>query len=184
MKTLAALLFILTIASGCFAGAADPVALKDIAGDYYFGDGLGVRCSLSVTAKGKFAFQWRGCLGTYDSNAGTAMVKDGILHITPKKPNLHDGLRGTPTEFYPVRWDARLYLIPTNKMIEFCSDFNQGSEPRHVITGFYYMRLGDEEKPVAGKPAVPEEWARFLLDKPVRGKITELVGRQEAWLDK
>ena len=77
MKTLASSLLLLTIAS--FATAADSVALKDIAGDYYFGDGLGVNCSLTVTAKGKFTFQWNGCLGTYDKNEGTASIKEGVL---------------------------------------------------------------------------------------------------------
>src|SRR5262245_3676514 len=62
MKTLALALVLLTIASDRFISAADSVALNDIAGDYYFGDGLGVNCSLSVTAEGKFTFQWDGCL--------------------------------------------------------------------------------------------------------------------------
>src|SRR5690348_8850360 len=119
MRTLASFLFIVIVAWGGFA-AADSVALKDIAGDYFFGDGLGVRCSMTLTAKGEFTFQWRGCGGTYDTNAGPASVKDGILHITPLKLNLRDGLRGTPTEFYPVRWGARMYLVPTNEVVEFC----------------------------------------------------------------
>src|ERR1043166_5972792 len=182
MKTLASSLLFLTIAS--FATAADSLALKDIAGDYYFGDGLGVNCSLTVTAKGKFAFQWNGCLGTYDTNEGTASIKEGILHISPQKPNLRDGFRGTPTEFYPVRWGARLYLIPTNDIVEFCSDFNQGSEPRTGNRGQYYLRRSDADNAVSGKPGVPEQWNKFFLEQPVRGKITELVGKQEAWLDK
>lgn len=182
MKTLASLLLLVAIAS--FATAAESVTLKDIAGDYCFGDGLGVNCSLTLTAKGKFTFQWKGCLGTYDKNGGTASMNEGILHIAPQKPNLRDGFRGTPTEFYPVRWGARLYLIPTNEIVGFCSDFNQGSEPRPRIHGSYYLRRGDAEKTVLGRPAVPEQWTRFFLEQPVRGKITKLVGKQEAWLDK
>jgi len=182
MKTLASSLLLLAIAS--FATAAESVTLKDIAGDYYFGDGLGVNCSLTLTAKGKFTFQWNGCLGTYDKNEGTASIKEGVLHIAPQKPNLRDGFRGTPTEFYPVRWGARLYLIPTNDIVEFCSDFNQGSEPRPGNHGSYYLRRGDADKAVSGKPAVPAQWTKFFLEQPVRGKITELVGRQGAWLDK
>ena len=184
MKTLASSLLLLTITCGDFATAADSATLKDIVGDYYFGDGLGVNCSLSVTAKGQFTFQWDGCLGTYDKNEGIASVKEGILQITPQKPNLRDGFRGTPTKFYPVRWDGRMYLIPTNDIVEFCSDFSQGIEPRRGIHGSYYLRRGDADKPILGKPAVPEQWTKFLLDKPVRGMITELIGKQEAWLNK
>ena len=77
-----------------------------------------------------------------------------------------------------------MYLIPTNDMVEFCSDFNQGSEPRCGNHGQYYLRRNDADKSVSGKPAVPELWTKFFLDKPVRGKITELIGKQEAWVDK
>jgi hypothetical protein len=182
MKTLASSLLLLTIAS--FATAVDSIALKDIAGDYYFGDGLGVNCSLTVTAKGSFTFQWNGCLGTYDKNEGSASIKEGVLRIVPQKPNVRDGFRGTPTEFYPVRWGARMYLIPTNDIVEFCSAFNQGTEPQRGNRGRYYMRRNDANKPVAGNPAVPEQWTKFFLEQPVRGKITGLVGRQEAWLNK
>jgi hypothetical protein len=182
MKILAPLLLLLTIAS--FATAADSVALESIAGDYYFGDGLGVNCNFTVTARGKFSFQWEGCLGTYDTNEGSASVKNGVLHITPQKPNLHDGFRGTPTDFYAVRWGARMYLVATNEILEFCSDFNQGMEPRRGNYGQYYLRRNDANKPVSGKPAVPEPWSKFFLKRPVRGKISKLIGKQEAWLDK
>jgi hypothetical protein len=77
-----------------------------------------------------------------------------------------------------------MYLIPTNEMVEFCSDVNQGSEPRQGNHGEYYVRRGDADKSVAGKPAVPDQWNKFFLNQPVRGKITELTGKQEAWLDK
>ena len=183
-QILASSLCILAIAGGNIVTAADSVTLKDIAGDYYFGDGLGVNCSFTVTARGKFTFQWNGCLGAYDKNEGSASVKDGVLHITPKKPNLRDGFRGTPTDFYPVRWGARMYLIPTNEIVEFCSDFNQGMEPRRGNHGQYYLRRNDADKPVSGKPAVPKQWSHFFLERPVRGKIRELIGKQEAWLDK
>jgi len=184
MKTLISSLCILVIANGGFAADTNSAALKDIAGDYYFGDGLGVNCSFTLSAQGKFAFQWRGCLGTYDKNEGNASLKDGILHITPQKPNVREGFRGTPTEFYPVRWGTRMYLIPTNEIVEFCSDVNRGSEPRQGSHGQYYIRRSDADKPVVGKPAVPEQWSEFFLNQPVHGKITELIGTQEAWLNK
>ena len=83
-----------------------------------------------------------------------------------------------------MRWGTRMYLIATNDMVEFCSAFNQGSEPRRENHGSYYLRRTDTDKPVAGKPDVPEQWTKFFLDRPVRGKLTELIGKQEAWLDK
>jgi hypothetical protein len=184
MKTLILVLCILVVASGGFAAGTNSVALKDIVGDYYFGDGTGVNCSFTLSAQGRFTFQWRGCLGTYDTNAGTASLKGGILHINPERPNVQKGFRGTPTEFYPVRWGARMYLIPTNQIVEFCSDVNRGSEPRKDNYGEYYIRRGDAEKKVSGRPVVPKQWNKFFLDQPVRGKITKLISSKEAWLDK
>jgi hypothetical protein len=77
-----------------------------------------------------------------------------------------------------------MYLVPTNKVVEFCSEVNQGGEPRSQNWGDYYLRRNDWNKPVAGLPAVPEPWTKYLLSKPVSGNITELIGKQEAWLNR
>src|SRR5277367_4622347 len=91
------------------AGGGKPDSLNEIAGNYYFGDGLGVNCSLNLSADGKFKFTWRGCLGTYDENDGSAAMKDGVLHLAPTKANVREGFKGTPTEFFPVPWGDRMY---------------------------------------------------------------------------
>ena len=184
MKAFVLSLGILTIVYGKVVSAEDLGNIREIAGDYYSGDGLGVNCSLMVSSQGKFSFQWDGCLGNYDKNKGSARVINGILYITPTKLNPHDGFRGTSTRFYPVPWGSRIYLIPTNEIVEFCSDINQGTEPRNDIHGSYYLRRGDEVKPVVGKPAIPGDWTKYLLEKPVCGRITSLIGKQEAWLNK
>jgi len=179
----ASLALLSSAATRTLAADAGPVRLSEVAGNYYFGDGLGVNCTLTLSTKGTFSFEWRGCLGTYDKNEGAVSIKDALLRITPKRPNVQEGFRGTPTEFFPVRWGSRMYLIPTNDIVEFCSDVNQGSEPRRERWGQYYLRQKDWAKPVTGRPGVPEQWAKFFLSKPLRGKITELIGGQEAWLD-
>ena len=81
-----------------------PVAA--VAGDYYFGDGLGVNCSLKVEPGGRFSFGWRGCLGVYDQNTGQAKVEVGHLILKPEKPNVREGFRGTATDLIPVRWGS------------------------------------------------------------------------------
>src|SRR5438477_12939061 len=40
------------------------------AGEYYFGDGLGVNVSLALAPESGFVFSWHGCLGLYDLNYG------------------------------------------------------------------------------------------------------------------
>ena len=185
MKRLYSIILLISFFSSTFLSvrAANRGVASEIAGDYYFGHGTGVNCNLHLSAKCKFYFKWEGCLCTYDHNNGNFSVTNGILKLSPKRPNIEKGFQGTPTTFFIVPWDSRLYLIPTNKIIDFCCEINDGGEPRKARYGFYYVRENDWEKPVTGKPAVPAEWAKFLLSSPVRAKITELIGQQEAWID-
>jgi len=159
-------------------------SLKDVAGDYFYGDGMGVNCSLTLKSQGTFTFEWHGCLGTYDKNDGKVVIENGLIHLVPRNPNVREGFRGTATEFFPVRWGARIYLIPTNEIVEFCSDVNQGTEPRRAIHGEYYIRRNDEKKRASGRPDVPEPWKKYFLAKPVRGRITDVISKHEAWLNK
>lgn len=184
MKTFILILSSLVIVTSGLAVDTNAVTLKEVAGDYYFGDGLGVNCTLKLSSQGRFTFKWTGCLGTYDQNEGGATLKGGVLRLTPKKANVREGLQGTPTEFFPVRWGARLYLIATNEMVEFCSEVNQGGEPRNDIHGQNYLRAKDADKPLRGRPALPEPWNKYILTKPVRGTITELINSREAWFDR
>src|SRR5260370_28445512 len=48
----------------------------ELTGKYYFGDGLGVICSLELSGNHRFDFRWHGCLGEYDRNQG-AWALDG-----------------------------------------------------------------------------------------------------------
>ena len=161
--------------------AARELTLNDIAGEYYFGDGLGANCTLKIRPQGTFTFVWRGCLGTYDQNDGKAAFSDGVLHIMPEKPNVQQGFRGTPTNFFAVPWNGRMYLV--HDAVEFCSKINQGMEPRRSSHGFYSLRRTEWDKPVTGKPHVPEAFSNYLLKMPLKGKIVELVSPREAWVD-
>ncbi len=141
-------------------------APKAIVGDYYFGDGLGLNCSLAVKPEGCFTFLRRGCLGVYGRNQGGAKFVNGHVILTPEQPNDSKGFGGTPTDFIPVRWGERLYLVPKDDGKRFCDDVIQGWEPRSDAHGFYYLRRGDWGKKVKGLPNVPNEWRPFLQKKP------------------
>src|SRR3989338_7636275 len=80
---------------------ADNVVL---AGKYYFGDGTGVNNYLELSPDGNFDFKWRGCLGMYDENNGAYKIEEGILILSPKRPNIQKGFQGTPTRFLPINW--------------------------------------------------------------------------------
>jgi hypothetical protein len=79
------------------------------------------------------------------------------------------GFRGTATDFIPVRWGERLYLIPEAQSRDFCNEVNQGSEPRKGAIGRFYLRRGDWNKKVNSLPSVPIGWVPLLLEKPLHG---------------
>lgn len=170
---------------------ADPVPPKGpvdgplaaYAGNYYFGDGTGVNCSLSLTADGRFSFRWRGCLGLYDQNQGAAGFRNGHLVLKPERPNARGGFRGTPTEFVPVPWGQRMYLVPGEDREEFCNSVNGGQEPRRWAHGQVYLRDGDWTKPVTGHPTVPKEWEPMLLKRPIRAKVVDVLADGRARVD-
>jgi len=142
-------------------------SLAEIAGDYYLGNGLGVNCSLVVKPEGRFSFIWRGCLGVYGMNQGGAKVVKGHLILTPEQPNKEEGFGCTVTDFIPVRWGERLYLVPKDYGNGFCSDVNRGREPRSGSLGNFYLREGDWKKKVTGLPDVPKEWEALLQKKSI-----------------
>jgi len=147
--------------------ARDNRPLAGISGSYYYGDGLGVNCSLVVKSEGRFSFIWRGCLGVYDQNQGGAKVVKDHLILTPEQPNESKGFGGTPTDFILVCWGDRLYLVPKDAGKAFCSLVNEGGEPRSNVHGNFYLRRGDWEKKVTGLPIVPKEWESLLQKKQV-----------------
>ena len=145
-------------------------ALAAVAGRYYLGDGLGVNCSLVIEPEGRFSFTWRGCLGLYDENKGAAKLINGKLILKPEQPNVREGFFGTATDFIPVRWGKRLYLVSRDDKKSFCEEVNQGREPRDNIHGSFYLRRGDEKIEVTGAPSVPKDWQPLLSKKPLSGK--------------
>jgi hypothetical protein len=149
------------------------------AGEYYFGDGLGVNVSISLAPKSGFVFTWVGCLGLYDLNYGKVEEKDGKIIFLPELPNKREGFQGVDTEFYPVLWGERHYLIPMKRMIDFTNDVNSGFiSPRSsykMFSGLFPLRESDREKPASGKPNIPAEFMGYLLDKPIKARISEVL---------
>lgn len=100
------------------------------AGEYYFGDGLGVNVSLILAPASGYVFEWHGCLGLYDRNYGTVTWHNGRIRLSFTFPNEQKGFVGIAEEFIPVSWGDRQYLIPSDDIVGFCNSVNDGSEPR------------------------------------------------------
>ena len=152
---------------------------KEVAGDYYFGDGLGVNCGLKLTQDGKFSFKWTGCLGVYDQNSGPYHFEGDELVLDPTKTNDRDGFRGTATRFYPVHWGKRLYLIAEEDMAGFCHAIAVGWDGSSFmgVHGDHYVRLEgnrDELPPVSGLPEVPAKF-RSLLKADLVAHVTNVT---------
>jgi hypothetical protein len=147
--------------------------LADWAGDYYEGDGLGANVSLTLAPANGFVATWHGCLGLYDLNYGEVVWTDQKILLRFTYPNNPDGI-GFPGELIPVRWSARHYLIPANKMIEFANAVNRKSEPRNRAWGTFLLKRGDEKKRVPGVPTLPAEYTSYVLKKPIRTTIASV----------
>jgi hypothetical protein len=150
------------------------IEVADIAGDYYFGDGLGVNCSLHLDKNGSCAFKWHGCEGVYDDNGGTYEGRGDLVVLNLTKPNSREGFQGTATRFYPIQWGKRHYLIADEQMVGFCSRIGRGWRPGSEVNGFYYLRRGDEKVRVSYLPRVPAEFQRYLA-APFSAKVVSVI---------
>jgi len=93
-------------------------------------------------------------------------VNDHLI-LTPEQPNESSGFSHTPTDFIPVHWGERSYLVPKDAGKGFCDEVNRGREPRSNPQGNFYLRRGDWGKKVTGLPKVPNAWKSFLQEKPI-----------------
>jgi hypothetical protein len=141
------------------------------AGEYYFGDGLGVNVSLIIAPKSGYLFEWHGCMGLYDRNYGAVTCIKGRLRLSFTFPNKRQGFEGIAEELVPIAWGDRKYLVPADGIVGFCNAVNDGSESRKGPHGFYLLRRGDEEKEVKGFPPVPEKFRPYLLASPIDAEI-------------
>lgn len=146
----------------------------EYAGDYYFGDGLGVNVSFSISPNSGYVFEWHGCLGLYDRNYGSITREGDHVRLHFTFPNNQEGFEGISPKFLVVRWGPRHYLIPSGKVVEFCNAVNEGSEPREGVHGSFLLRGGDEKRPTQGSPGVPAKYQGYLLAKPVHAEIVSV----------
>jgi hypothetical protein len=141
------------------------------AGEYYAGDGLGVNMSLDLAPKSGFVFEWHGDVGLYDRNYGSVDWTNNRLHLIFTFENKRQGFEGIAPDLIPVPWGDRRYLVPADDVVGFCNRVIDGSEPRYDIHGLYLLRMGDEKKPVAGLPKVPNEFQVYLVSKPIEAEV-------------
>jgi len=144
------------------------------AGQYYYGDGLGVNLQLDLAPRSGFVFTWHGCFGLYDLNYGKVEETGGRIKLVFKFPNDKKGFQGTPSELIPVLWGERHYLVPPDSIVDFTNAINAGFEPRSGLHGRFLLKGGDELKAVRGKPDLPSQYSAYLLEHPVEAEISSV----------
>ena len=84
-----------------------------------------------------------------------------------------------------VRWGERIYLLEPERLHLFTAAVNFGIEPRpriindNFLTTRFYLRGGDENKTVSGKPSLPEPLLPFLQDSPLKATITKIESQEK-----
>lgn len=162
---------------------AHPAWVREWAGEYFCGDGLGVNVRITLGPEGDIVYTWNGCMGLYDSQiAKVREVREDRLVLDLEKPaDFPNGMGFMDEEIALVRWGERRYLVPMAKMQDFCNAVNDGFERRHAgMTApargesRVSIRGGGWLEPPEGLPEVPAEARQWLLPAPVVASVTSL----------
>ena len=124
---------------------------------------------LSILADGRYSSFVSTCTGVCDRESGFVRRIGDSYVLTPTKPIDSRIAR----VLVPIRWKGRYYLIPPEKMQEFCISIIDGDEPRNEPPGDYYLR--EPNVPVDGIPEMPEQWATYLQENLVIGKVIAVL---------
>jgi hypothetical protein len=151
------------------SSAAAGVPLVEQAGNYSEGYRRGCNRFLSLLPDGRYSYVAKGCTGVHHRESGHARIVEGHLVLTPEKANTER----VPRDLLPIRWDERSYLIPADKIPDFCDAVIAGTEPRNDGPGFYFAsNLGRAE----GFPEIPSPWLAYLKARLTFGKMIEVDG--------
>ena len=146
----------------------------DWAGAYFLGDGLSNISFLAAPESG-YVFINSADIGLRAEFYGAVSESNGRINLSVKDRKYFENsmkmYQGVSEELIPVTWGLRRYLIPADKIIDFCNAVNEGDEPRTSVFGNFLLRRGDEKLQVRGLPDIPEEFRNYLQEKPVNAEI-------------
>jgi len=159
------------------------------------------RNSLTLNRDGMFIEESSDCIGVTTSS-GTYSCQNGLCEFTTKKlyrrengdKKQHDLTKAkerkryldTDEPFSPdqyqlqvIKWEDRVYLMDSTQFASFIDAINLGFEPRAVdgyrtLYGYIFLREGDENKPVQGRPPLPNEFLANLLPRPITATVVKL----------
>ncbi len=144
------------------------INLSDIAGEYLIEHKYGAR-HLSILVDGRYSTFSKACTGVGGRESGYLRRAGTCWVLSPTKAD--EILR--ELVLLPVHWESRCYLIPPERMEEFCDAIISGNEPRNAGHGDYYLRFPHDQ--VSEVPELPEQWATYLRQNLLTGKIIEVM---------
>jgi hypothetical protein len=82
--------------------------------------------------------------------------------------------------FFLVKWDRATYLVGEKEIEKFCNDVNLRVESPRDVSGNFFSREEakgkDDNGAVSTIPDVPTHAKRFILGKPISGKVLSIEG--------
>ena len=145
--------------------------MQDFIGDYYLGDGLGVRWSLAIHSDLTFDLLRDTDVGPYDRFAGEIVIQNDRIQLIPSSQTTYVQNNASPLTpagevlvlrnwrlmrdethtLIPVKWGPRRYLVFANRLAEFCEE-----ESRDIQWNFdTYLRKDAGNLKASGKSTAP-----------------------------
>jgi hypothetical protein len=125
------------------------------AGSYevYFMEHMGDTHSntILITPSNEYFDEIKSCITSGPVKFGTVRtLDDGLLELCPKARNQPGSEHCSMSNV--IRLGDRQYLIPLSSLDGFARALADGAEPRKDGVGSFFMRKGDWDKPVQGRP--------------------------------
>jgi hypothetical protein len=163
---------------------------RQIPGQYFRAFPIAGGDTLTISTNGTFTLSRSGCVIGDVSEVQGRVERDGdIVRLTQERrstPRMGRDAGQYPVPdnaLYPVFWDRRTYLVPTNAMARFCAIVNAGQESRFFAPQEYLVATDDWKVSPRGMPEVPDAWKGYLLPSQIRGKVWRSINTKEAWID-
>lgn len=110
-----------------------------------------------------------------DVSYGRVELSGGVLRLSPEVPvaKRRWSFNTFFNEFRCVRWGSSRYLVPPDRLAQFCDAVASG-DTREV--GLFLGTRSGSDWPPAGQPEVPAEYRTYLNAKPIVARVRSVLG--------
>jgi hypothetical protein len=143
-------------------------------GTYSLEDSLTSGAQLNWAPTNGFLVWWNSCSHGWSDriNWGRVDFQDRVLRLATNWPAVGQKLYNLAPELVTVKWDQQHYLIPSKELVAFC--YAARNADRSYEINEFFLKEGDRENRRSGLPAVPEDYKKYLVGKPIQARIVGL----------